>query len=86
MFDHDKIKRIKEQYPPGTRIELHSMDDPYHPVEPGTKGTVKAVDDAGQLIMSWDNGRSLSLIPDADSFSVIKQAEENTIQMGEQSM
>ena len=34
----------------------------------GLEGTVQYVDDAGQLGISWDNGRSLSLIPGVDSF------------------
>ena len=45
----DRVKRLKETYPPGTRLELLHMDDPYHPVPDGTKGTVKHVDDDGQL-------------------------------------
>ena len=32
------------------------------------EGTVQYVDDAGQLGISWDNGRSLSVIPGVDSF------------------
>lgn len=33
-------QRMKDNYPPGTRIMLLSMDDPYAPVPEGTKGTV----------------------------------------------
>mgnify|MGYP001510026843 CR=1 FL=1 len=62
---------VKEQYPPGTRIRLNSMEDPYAPILPGTEGEVDYVDDAGQLHMKWDNGRSLALIPGEDSFSVL---------------
>ena len=71
MMDRKMVNYIKEQYPPGTRIRLNSMDDPYHPILPGTEGEVDFVDDAGQLHMKWDNGRSLALIPGEDSFTVL---------------
>ncbi|WP_312102835.1 DUF4314 domain-containing protein [Pygmaiobacter massiliensis] len=77
----EQVERIKARYPAGTRIRLHSMDDPYAPIPAGTEGVVQAVDDAGQLIMKWDNGRSLSLIPGEDSFSIIQQEEEQGMHM-----
>lgn len=76
-FNREQIRRTKEQYPPGTRIRLNSMEDP-QAVPAGTEGTVLAVDDAGQLLMKWDNGRSLSLIPGVDSFQKIPKLEEQT--------
>ena len=51
------------------------MNDPYAPVEPGMRGTVRYVDDAGQLGVAWDNGRSLSLIPGVDSFRKLTHQE-----------
>ena len=71
MIDRNFVKFLKEQYPKGTRVRLNSMSDPYAPVEPGTEGSVEMVDDAGQLLMKWDNGRTLALIPGEDSFSVL---------------
>ena len=70
------VDMIKQQYPPGTRIQLYSMEDPHHPVPPGTKGTVRGVDDAGSILMKWDNGRSLSLIPGEDSFRKLEAKEK----------
>ena len=71
MMDRKMVNFIREQYPPGTRIRLNAMDDPYAPILPGTEGEVDFVDDAGQLHMKWDNGRSLALIPGEDSFTVL---------------
>ena len=71
MIDRNFVKFLKEQYPKGTRVRLNSMSDPYAPVEPGTEGSVEMVDDAGQLLMKWDNGRTLALVPGEDSFSVL---------------
>jgi len=65
------LKFIRDQYSPGTRIRLIQMDDPYAPIPSGTEGTVDFVDDAGQIHMKWDSGRSLALIPGEDSFSKI---------------
>lgn len=65
------VKFMKEKYPPGTRVRLAEMRDPYAPVPPGTEGTVDFVDDACGIHMQWDNGRTLALIPGEDRFSVI---------------
>jgi hypothetical protein len=65
-----EIKALQEQWA-GQRVELISMDDQHAPVQPGTLGTVSHVDDAGTLHMSWDNGRTLGLIPGIDEFKAI---------------
>lgn len=70
-MNEDKIKRMKKLYPQGTRIELNHMDDPYHPIPDGTIGTVKHVDDAGQIHVRWDNGRGMAIIPEVDDFRKI---------------
>lgn len=71
----ETIKRLRQEYPPGTRIVLESMNDPHAP-PPGTKGTVVYVDDLGSIGMKWDNGSSLSLMPSLDSFSKDSQPQK----------
>lgn len=79
MNEYERLRRaaerIKETYPPGTRLMLLSMEDPWAPVPPGTRGTVAYVDDIGQIGMKWDNGQSLSLVPGEDSFRKLTDAE-----------
>ena len=55
------VERLREQYPPGTRISLLKMDDPYSKLQPVARATVQGVDDAGGLMCKWDNGEGLSL-------------------------
>lgn len=70
-------ERMKRCYPPGTRLLLLSMDDPYAPIPSGMRGTVEHVDDAAQIHMRWDNGRTLAIIPEEDDFRKLT-AEELT--------
>ena len=64
-------------YPPGTRVQLDLMVDDPNPIEPGTKGTVKFVDDLGTLHTVFENGRFLGICPEADSFHKINEQTEN---------
>ena len=70
-----KAAYYKEEYPPGTRLQLIAMEDPYDPVPDGTKGTVEFVDDMGQLHMKWDNGRTLAIVPSQDQFRKLTAEE-----------
>ena len=67
----EEVKAIKERYPNGTRIVLNYMGDDPRPIAPGTKGTVRCVDDMGTVHCDFDNGRRLGLIPGEDSFGII---------------
>lgn len=65
----EQLEKLKAKYPTGTRIVIDYMDDPHAP-KPGTIGTVIGVDDIGDLLMKWDNGSGLNLIPAQDDFHV----------------
>lgn len=65
-FPNDEVlKRLRECYPAGSRVELLEMDDIQAPPI-GTKGTVYGVDDTGSLLVHWDNGSGLSVIYSED--------------------
>lgn len=60
----------------GTRIRLVSMGDDPDPITPGAEGTVIGGAEphgymGGQVWVTWDNGRSLNLIPGVDRWVVI---------------
>ena len=67
-IDKETVAHLREQYPPGTRVELIQMDDPYNKkLVPGCKGTVRCVDDMGTIHISWDCGSSLGIVFGEDS-------------------
>ena len=55
----------------GSRIRLIEMRSERYPVEPGTLGTVQYIDGIGNVLMKWDNGRTLSLLPDVDLYEIV---------------
>ena len=59
------VKQLREEYPEGTRVRLISMQDPYAPPR-GTEGTVQGVDDAGAIMVDWDNGSGLHILYEVD--------------------
>lgn len=79
MHDFAKWEKLAEQYrkthPPGTRIMLLSTSETLHPVPIGMRGTVDHIDDQCGIWMRWDNGRTLPVIPEADSFRKLTDEE-----------
>lgn len=75
MPSKEIIKRIREEYPAGSRVELIKMDDAQAPPI-GTRGTVTGVDDSGSLLMNWDNGSGLNVIYGVDVVRKIHRERE----------
>lgn len=59
------------------RIKLINMPDDPNPVPAGSEGTCVGVDGLGQLLMVWDCGRSLSLIPGIDEYAILPEKGEH---------
>ena len=74
------VEYYKKAYPVGTRIQLDSMEADPNPIPSGTKGSVIFVDDVGTLHCKFDNGRSLGMCPEVDSFHKIIKQEENPVE------
>lgn len=72
-----QLEALRKRFPTGVRIELKkNLDDPYTVIPAGSRGTVLAIDDIGTILMSWDCGSSLGLIPGIDEFRCVPNAAE----------
>lgn len=65
------VEELRRKFRSGLRVKLIKMDDIQAPAV-GTLGTVQGVDDMGNILMIWDTGPSLSLIPDEDIFEIVE--------------
>lgn len=59
------MKSEYKGYKSGDRIRLIYMEDS-QAVPSETCGTIKYIDDIGQLHMEWDNGRTIAVNLDVD--------------------
>lgn len=72
----DIYRKQNEEYK-GKRIECIHMNDAFA-VPSGTKGTIRLIDDMGTIHVQWDNGRTLGLVPEEDSYKFIKEEKVNS--------
>ena len=70
----EQIAALRRMYPAGTVVEILSMEDVQAPF-PGTIGEVQGVDDAGQILVHWQTGSSLNLLPGIDSFRIVQSSK-----------
>ena len=71
----EELKNLRERFPKGCRIVLDCMDDVQAP-KPGTQGVCRGVDDAGNVLASWDTVGSLSVAFGADTCHRVASDEE----------
>lgn len=58
----ETLKRLREKYTPGSKVELLCMNDPYRDMPPGLRGVVSFVDDTGTIFVNWSNGSTLGVV------------------------
>ena len=71
----ETVEAIRKRFPKGCRVELVQMEDAQAPPV-GTKGTVQGVDDAGSILVRWDNGCGLNVVYGAD---ICRKIEESPV-------
>ena len=69
----EMLQALKSQYPPGTRVELVRMEDPYTRLKPGDQGSVSFIDDTGTIFVNWDSGSRLGVVFGEDEIRKIQE-------------
>ena len=75
IIKKEELEALREKYPPGCRVELVKMDDPYREMPPGLQGVVTGIDDSGSIHVDWQNGSSLAVIFGEDYAVKIEDGE-----------
>jgi len=70
-----QVNRVMQTYPPGTRVELVSMDDPYTDLKPGSLGTVDFMDDTDTVHVNWDSGSTLGAVYGVDAIKPVSDVD-----------
>ena len=66
------LEQLRKQYPKRTKLQMITMRNEKYPVPPGTFGEVTHIDDIGNIHVRWQNCSSLAIIPEVDSFRVVR--------------
>ena len=78
MLNQSHIDKIKKEYTEGTKVVLLNMEGESQ-MPRGLKGEVDHVDDAGQIHVRWENGSSLALDFEVDTFYKIEAGEKISV-------
>ncbi len=54
------------------RVKLIRMEDPYTNLKNGDMGTIVGTDPLGNILVNWDNGSRLHLLPGVDEYDILE--------------
>ena len=60
------LEKLRKDFPPGTKVVLEEMNDPFRNMPEGLTGKGVHVDDAGGIHIQWENGSSLAALHGID--------------------
>lgn len=78
MLKQSQIDKIKKEYTEGTKVILLNMEGESQ-MPRGLKGEVDHVDDAGQIHVRWENGSSLAINAEVDTFHKVEPEEKISV-------
>lgn len=71
--EREVVEKLRKKYRAGMRVELvNPMNDEYHKLPAGLRGTVEGVDDIGNILVHWDNGSGLNVVYGVDTVKKLK--------------
>lgn len=73
----ERLERLRRAFQPGMRVRLVRMEDAQAPPA-GTCGTVRWVDDLGNIHIAWDTGGSLAALDGEDVVERLPRDSQNT--------
>lgn len=74
-MDKEQVELLEKHYKEGDRVKLIFINDSLTSLSYGDQGTIKKIDDIGQIHVNWDCGSSLALNFNEDEFITISKEE-----------
>lgn len=78
FLSKEVIEQMRKQFPKGCTVILDKMRDPDAPPV-GMHGTVSWVDDAGSIVVNWNDGNPLNVVYGIDRCHVASEEELETL-------
>ncbi len=71
FISKEALAARRARFPKGARVELVRMSDPYTTLQPGDRGVIDFIDDAGTAFCVWDNGSRLGVVYREDEIMLV---------------
>ncbi len=75
MLNKSILEQLRQQHPVDCCVELLYMNDAFA-LPAGTRGTVTGIDDAGSIMVNWDNCSGLNVLYSIDRMRKVADSDD----------